>query len=234
MAVAHTSVDREARLESLTVTRKVGYILLGVVAVGFTVLALLVVGGNPTVASIDSAVQTEIIRDRTGWLDHAMWWSTQFGGRLVIGLMLLGITLWVVRNGRCLKALTILIVAFAANPVLEFVLKRVVDRPRPTLLPLVAGTGPAFPSGHVLATVGFYGLLAVIVWRSSTRRSLKALAWIVATAVIVAVAVSRIYLGVHWLTDVVAGILVGTAFVLIVDRSLRGHSLGSHPACSVH
>ena len=74
----------------------------------------------------------------------------------------------------------------------------------------------------------------MIVWRSSTRRSLRALASIVATAVIVAVAVSRIYLGVHWLTDVVAGILVGAAFVMIVDRSLRGHSLGSRTTCTVH
>lgn len=98
---------------------------------------------------------------------------------------------------------------------LEIVLKIAFHRPRPELPELIAPlTTFSFPSGHAtMATVFFAGLAAVVF--HVTRRPLAlALAVCLAALAIAAVALSRIYLGVHWLTDVSAGFLVGLFWVV--------------------
>ena len=101
-----------------------------------------------------------------------------------------------------------------SRPLLEFTLKAIVDRDRPDLERLVAGTGPSFPSGRVMAAITLWGLLPLVVtlytrdrriWWASVARS---------TALILAIGASRIYLGVHWFSDVVGGLVVGTFFLL--------------------
>jgi undecaprenyl-diphosphatase len=160
-----------------------------------------------------------------------MEWISLLGTRYVIGAILAGVAGWVLVTGRCRKALMVLIVAFFADFALEIILKQGIGRPRPDILRLVPGRGPSFPSGHVLATVGFYGLLAVVAWKSTVGALARSAAYIAATAVILTVGVSRMYLGVHWFSDVMAGMLVGTAFVLAAARFLRGHHLSAARSC---
>ena len=194
----------------------------------FSILALSVAAKLNWLVRLDESIQTGVIAGRTEWMNDAMVWISRLGTRWVIGAALLGLTVWVLRTGRCQKALAVVVLAFLFNPLIEHILKLVVGRPRPELHQLVPGRGPSFPSGHVLATIGFYGVLAVVIWRSSARLWIKIAADALATAVIVLVAFSRIYLGVHWFSDVIGGLLVGSAFVLAVAWSLRDHhfSLG--------
>ncbi len=198
----------------------------------FTVLAILVAAKTSWIVDLDLWAEEELIELRTPWLNETMIWITRLGSRWVIGSLLIALTVWVVRAGRCRKALTVMIVAFLANPILEFILKVSVDRPRPDLARLVPGNGPSFPSGHVLATVGFYGVLAAVLWRSSSRRSIRVTGYAVATLIILGVGFSRMFLGVHWFSDVVGGMLAGTAFVLTVAWALRGHHFGDEFGCS--
>lgn len=200
-------------------------------SIGFVVLAVLVAGRTSWILELDLAVQQDVFELRSDWLNEASIWVTKLGSRWVIGALLLALMVWVVRTGRCRKALLVMVVAFLTNPLLEHLLKVAVDRRRPTLSQLLPGRGPSFPSGHVLATVGFYGVLAAVVWRSSNRRSIRMGGSAVATLVILSVGFSRIYLGVHWFSDVVGGMLVGTAFVIAVAWSLRGHHLGADISC---
>ncbi len=70
-------------------------------------------------------------------------------------------------------------------------------------------------------------MLAVVAWRSTTKRSLAVGAMAGAATVIALVGFSRIYLGVHWMSDVVGGYLIGAAFVLGTAYLLRGHHFGA-------
>lgn len=101
----------------------------------------------------------------------------------------------------------------------------VIDRPRPAVPHLdAAPPTSSFPSGHVAAAVALYGAFAVVVWLSSRRGWLRAAAAVLAVAVPVAVGISRLSRGMHYPTDVLAGALLGaawlsaTALVLLRDR----------------
>jgi membrane-associated phospholipid phosphatase len=111
-------------------------------------------------------------------------------------------------------------------------LKAVVDRPRPPLQwQLVLETDPSFPSGHVTGTAALLGITAVCVGMGRNRTVRAWLAGGVVTGVLV-IAASRLYLGVHWLTDVSAGAILAAVFVTIgttVFAALHDRS-GQHDA----
>ena len=98
---------------------------------------------------------------------------------------------------------------------LEIVLKIAFHRPRPELPELIAPlTTYSFPSGHATMATVFCAGLAAVVFHVTRRPLVRALAACLAALAIAAVALSRIYLGVHWLTDVSAGFLVGLFWVV--------------------
>lgn len=220
-----------ARIVALSTNRRAGYVLLGACALSFAALALIARFADTLLLHVDRPIHYEVLESREGWLNQAMAMISLLGTRYVIGLFLVGLAGWVLITGRCRKALFVLVAAFVANFALEAILKQTIARPRPDTLRLVPGNGPSFPSGHVVATVGFYGVLAVVAWKSTWQRWARAGAYLAASAVILAVGYSRIYLGVHWFSDVMGGFLVGTIFVLGVTRFLRGHHLARDRCC---
>lgn len=106
----------------------------------------------------------------------------------------------------------LLVVATTLTGALTTVTKHLVDTGRPPRFQALAvEASPAFPSGHVTGTVVVYGLLA---WFAlSTRGRVPAVA--LAVVLVVLTALSRLYLGVHWLSDVLGGALLGTGVLLL-------------------
>jgi membrane-associated phospholipid phosphatase len=112
-----------------------------------------------------------------------------------------------------------LLVAYAVlGEVLIFVTTTLfVDRPRPPVRHLdAAPPTSSFPSGHVAAAVCFYGAVAVVAVWHSHRRWVRVGAVLVAAAVPLMVAGSRLYRGMHYPTDVAAGLLLGTIWLIVV------------------
>jgi undecaprenyl-diphosphatase len=228
-----TSISPWDRLDRVLRGHRSAWIVFAIAAVLFSVLTLVVLANPSWLAAADTTVTAEVSEAHNGALNRIMFAITLLGNRWVIGSLLIGISAWVWRTGRCRTPLAVMIGAFLFNPALEAALKGLVGRPRPDLVRLVSGDGPAFPSGHVLATVGFYGVLAIVAWRSTTKRSLAVGALAGAATVIALVGFSRIYLGVHWMSDVVGGYLIGAAFVLGAAYLLRGHHFGAKQ-CDLH
>jgi len=99
---------------------------------------------------------------------------------------------------------------------LEVLLKISYHRTRPDLWPaLVSEKSPSFPSGHATMTTLFFGACVALVYHLSGNHRLRAAATVAGAAVVLAVGFTRIYLGAHWLTDVVAGYLVGLFWVVV-------------------
>lgn len=199
--------------------------------VAFALLAVLVTLRISHLMAFDEWLNRTVVTNRTGWLDQAMNITTGLGARYVIASLLLVFTGWALLRGRCMRVTALLWTAFLVNPIVEAILKGLVGRPRPDLLQLRPGNGPSFPSGHVVASVGFYGLVAVVLWQSTRRSGQRFAIATAAGALLLAIAASRVYLGVHWPVDAFAGLLVGAVFVVVVSRFLDGHHVGAAHTC---
>lgn len=198
---------------------------VGFLLATFSLLAFIAAFDEPTLLQIDLPLQGWIVDARQGWLNDVMWGVTFLGTRYFIGAVLLGFTIWSFATGRCRVALVVFVLAFAFNPLIEWALKAGVDRVRPEILPLGPGRGPSFPSGHVLASVGFYGLLPAFASLAGAGRRAKQVAAAAAIGVIVAIGISRMYIGVHWFSDVIGGMLIGSVLVVVTYRLLHRHRI---------
>jgi membrane-associated phospholipid phosphatase len=172
----------------------------------------------PTASWIGKAIH------RAHRLDEASLMTARLGSPAVIaGAGLIGAALlsWRARSAR---PGVIVISTVGATFLAETAIKAVVDRPltqaEVLASPLLSTAHHPFPSGHVAGTGALLGIIAVCigVGRSRTRRAL--LTALVVTGVLI-VAFSRLYLGLHWLTDVVGGALLAVLFVILGDVALR-------------
>jgi len=134
---------------------------------------------------------------------------------------------------RCPRLALAIVVIALARPLIEHLLKELVDRPRPQGDQLVPGRGPSFPSGHPLATAASWGLVPLVVGLYTAKRWI----WWVTAGIVwtlaVVVAFSRVWLGVHYTTDVVCSLLLAALGVLAAERfieAVHGPECGRPPA----
>lgn len=114
-----------------------------------------------------------------------------------------------------------LAVSMAGALALELALKYAFHRPRPQPFFGAAPASYSFPSGHALCSFCFYAVLAGLIATRTRSLALRVAVWIVAAALVIAIGLSRIYLGMHYPSDVVAGYLAAAVWVttlLMLDR----------------
>jgi len=105
--------------------------------------------------------------------------------------------------------------------ILMALLKEIFNRPRP-LIPLLAPVkGLSFPSGHAMMSVSFYGLLIFLVWENITNRTLKWVLTIFLLLFILLIGFSRIYLRLHYFSDVIAGFAAGVIWLTLSIWTVR-------------
>ena len=102
---------------------------------------------------------------------------------------------------------------------LNRLLKALIARDRPKILVLVAETGYGFPSGHAMNNAALYMMITLMVFRQTKNRKTRAAVSVAALGITVLIGISRVYLGVHNMADVLAGWAMGVAVALTVDTS---------------
>ena len=196
--------------------------ILPVTAVLFILLA---VGAALDALPWDKPIFDAIIDARTPWLADVARRVSFFGSTRVIFPVAAIAALLAWR--RCPRLAVAIVVIVAARPLTEWGLKELIDRDRPIGARLVRGTGPSFPSGHPLATAASWGLFPLVAALYIKRRvvwwSIAITVWTLA----VLVAASRVVLGVHWPSDVVASLLLAIIGVAGAERFVEAtHSFG--------
>jgi len=144
------------------------------------------------------------------WLDTLFLAVTQTADLLVaIPVLAMFIYLW--RRSERITAV-LLVISAIAFPLISLVLKSQFGRPRQDIFPpLVVEHTASFPSGHTLTAVGVYGLISVLLWQRGHRYlSIISGIWVFF------IALSRVYLGAHYPSDVVASLALGTILLIIV------------------
>src|SRR5262245_565562 len=143
------------------------------------------------------------------WFEEAMRDITALGSTVVLALMVLVIVGFLAMTRRAYAALTVLISVIGGVLVSQG-LKLAFARPRPDLVPHGTEVYTAsFPSGHAMMAAVVYLTLGALPARTQPSRSVKGYILTVAVVLAVLVGVSRVYLGVHWPTDVLAGWVLG-------------------------
>lgn len=116
----------------------------------------------------------------------------------------------------------LLVVSLLGGWVLNIVLKMIFQRSRPDIEHLVEAGGYSFPSGHAMVSAAFYGMIGYIVWVNLHNRELPAWPMILLTPLLIlAIGISRVYLGVHFASDVLAGFAAGGVWLIACIIGLR-------------
>ena len=182
----------------------------------FATLATVVRG--PEIPAVDTAT-TAFVRDiASPGLDGVMSAITDLGSTFVVALVAVVAAVALTSRGHGLLA-SLPLIAVVASLALNGLLKLLVERPRPEFDWALVQQGYSFPSGHAMNSFVVYVSLAIVAWLVWGRQAgIAVLAGSLLMAI--AIGVSRIYLGAHWLTDVIGGFIAATACLIIVMGSL--------------
>ncbi|MGW7680892.1 phosphatase PAP2 family protein [Kribbella sp. NPDC054772] len=194
--------------------------LLG--AIGFVVQADAVVEGDG-LAAFDPHLTQDFVAHRTAGLSKLAQTITFFGGVpvltaitvIVAGLLRLLTHRW--------RSSIILLVGMSGAALLTTIIKLLIGRHRPDSSMVIGtvNTGFSFPSGHTLSGTTFFLLLAGLLWYSAASRALKIAGTALAVVLSIAMGLSRVYLGYHWATDVLAGWTLALTWLCLLATAIH-------------
>lgn len=183
---------------------------------------------------LDGPFRDWVIGHRSGFWTEVMVGASRFGSTPSLAVIVLAAGAWLVWRGSKADAL-LLVGGSAGGFALGPVLKAIVERPRPALSDHVVFVHSwSYPSGHSLNSMVALGLLTVLAVRArpgGLRRTVLTALGVVLVAV---VGFSRVYLGVHWPSDVLAGWLIGALWIIVcvtIAQLVRGNT---GPSSTVH
>lgn len=181
--------------------------------------------------AMDEAVLLWMYGHSTPRLDAWALELTMLGSSVVVVVVVAVASafLWVSRHH---YSVLLLWVAMLGGAVLNYTLKAVFARPRPELWERMHAGSPSFPSGHAMTAVVVYGTLAYLVARLESGRGMRRLTFAVAGLLIATIGSTRLYLGVHYPSDVIAGYMAAlswaTACALGIEALQYFRSRGGH------
>jgi undecaprenyl-diphosphatase len=162
--------------------------------------------------TFDDAIMRWMGTHRIAWIERSLLEITALGTGLVVMMIVIISALFLVATQHRFSAF-LLLVASAGGLILNTILKSSFDRPRPRLFDWVTNpSGSSFPSGHAMGSAIVYFTVAYLIARLEKRRWMRALTIIISLLLVFLISVSRLYLGVHYPSDVLAGMVIGLAW----------------------
>lgn len=191
---------------------------------GLVIFVLVGWGVGELLASALASANLNVVRDlaaeRSGVLTQTTQVATWAGSAFLLVPLALVICLALLRAGLRSEALAVALSLGGAMLIADWV-KLLVSRPRPPVEHLQAVTGSSFPSGHATQAGAFWFSLVLALHTAGAPPTSTGVASGFALLIVLVVATSRVYLGVHYPNDVIAGVLLGTGWALYVSHCLR-------------
>ena len=190
--------------------------------VSFVALAIFIIIGvsllQKDIFDIDRNIYTFLVSIRNPLLDNFFKFITMFANKypIIIITLLLCIFIFKDNKERFYIVLNVLIV-----PLINVILKSVFARERPNILRLIDETGYSFPSGHAMMATAFYGLLIYFAYKKIKTPWLRNITCVGLSVLIILIMLSRIYVGVHYTTDVIAGCCLSIFYLAIFIKVMN-------------
>lgn len=173
---------------------------------------------NDDLALFDQPVLEAMVASRSGWLNTLVGAYTQIGGPIASPIIAIIVVVIMCRLWRSWLPATLMVAAAIGSLTVTVVGKNFIDRVRPAREFAIAPfeSSPSFPSGHALNAVVVGGIIAYLLFRHLQTRRGRTLVVVAAVLYAITMGLSRVYLGHHWLTDVMTGWLLGVAWLALV------------------
>mgnify|MGYP000333243028 FL=1 len=142
---------------------------------------------------------------------------TNFGGAIFLSIATVMLFLLIKNKKIGLSIISNIVIIIVLNQLL----KRILQRPRPTEFRIVEETGYSFPSGHSMVSMAFYGYLIYLIYRYIKNKYVKWTLITILSILICLIGISRIYLGVHYTSDVLGGFLLSISYLVIYISSIK-------------
>ena len=142
---------------------------------------------------------------------------TNFGGAIFLSIATVMLFLLIKNKKIGLSIISNIVIITVLNQLL----KRILQRPRPTEFRIVEETGYSFPSGHSMVSMAFYGYLIYLIYRYIKNKYVKWTLITILSILICLIGISRIYLGVHYTSDVLGGFLLSISYLVVYISSIK-------------
>lgn len=189
--------------------RKISIIVLTIL---FIIILILIKTNN--LVCFDNYIYNIITIKTTNLLTLFYKIFTFLGSTLfIVSLCIFFLILFIIlkkKNYGLIIAITLII-----STIINNLIKFIVNRKRPLVNALVVEKSSSFPSGHTMASVAMNGILIYLIWKSKLNKKLKIIISLFLSIISLLVMISRIYLGVHFATDVIGGAIVSIIILLI-------------------
>ena len=136
---------------------------------------------------------------------------TNFGGAIFLSIATIALLLLIKNKKIGLSIFSNIVIITILNQLL----KRILQRPRPTEFRIIEETGYSFPSGHSMVSLAFYGYLIYLIYRYIKNKYIKWSLIVLLSILICLIGISRIYLGVHYTSDVLGGFLLSISYLVV-------------------
>ena len=215
-----------SRLDPEALTGLALTLALILLAAGGLVLAVLtfVLQRDPEAIALDASAANWGNRHATAFTTGVLDVFTDLGKPATIAVLAVVLAVEETIRTRSRWVAPFLLLVVAGNGMLTTTIKQLADRVRPEINPIAETLGPSFPSGHSSWSAAFFAAAALLLARGRGRRACSVLAG-TAAGLAVAIAASRVLLGVHWLSDVIAGLALGWAWFAACAIAFGGRLL---------
>lgn len=190
------------------------YFIIGLFIILFILMTYLVVSNKTT--NFDTTIYNYLFSMRNNFLDIFFKSVTVFANTLTIIILVIILLLLINDRSRYTLGITT-IVTVLSNQGLKYLIKRI----RPDHLRLIKQGGYSYPSGHSMISIAVYGFLIYYVYKHIENKYLKIFLILILTLLIISIGLSRIYLGVHYPSDVIGGYLLAFPILILVVKEVE-------------
>ena len=169
------------------------------------------------IGRFDNAIYSVVSQHITPQTTTICKFITNLGGVITVLVVTLCILVFIKEKKYGIYVTVNLVVITLINQLL----KNIIQRPRPTEFRIIDESGYSFPSGHSMVSMAFYGFLMYWIYRNIQSKYLKWILCIILSILIILIGISRIYLGVHYASDVIGGFCFSIGYLVIFTKIIK-------------